>query len=304
MLMRVATPSMSLSAMLREACLAELRALKPGNVSAHRLSYTPIDAELSVKDFELSAEAIAESTVTTVGQSVGARVLSAVKATRAVINTNTNLGIVLLCLPAIYAGESIVSNESIEEALHRVLTELTVDDAKQVFEAIRIAQPGGMGRVQSQDISQAPSVSLRQAMAMAADRDAIARAYVNDYAVIFDVGLPALQEAGDSPLATTYLYLSLLAAQKDSLMVRKWGDFHASEVMIRAREWRVRCKHALHDLPEAIETFEEELALWDKALKLKAHNPGTTADFTVASLLIQAMQRERKKASAADGGAQ
>jgi len=48
-----------------------------------------------------------------------------------------------------------------------------------ILEAIRLANPGGLGRVSQQDVHDEPTQGLREVMALAADRDLIARQYVN-----------------------------------------------------------------------------------------------------------------------------
>ena len=74
--------------------------------------------------------------------------------------------------------------------LSRVLATLTVADARAVYAAIRLAEPGGLGQVEEQDVREEPTVTLREAMALAAERDTIAREYVTDYDVTFGSGRP------------------------------------------------------------------------------------------------------------------
>ena len=76
-----------------DACLAELDALKPGNV--HRLA---AGHNMSVDDFVASAEAAAPIMGET-RLAVGERIRRAVEATRKAVGQNTNLGIVLLAAP-------------------------------------------------------------------------------------------------------------------------------------------------------------------------------------------------------------
>jgi triphosphoribosyl-dephospho-CoA synthase len=278
-------------AMVRQACLAELRGLKPGNVSAHPLSYTPENASLSVKDFELSADAIGRPITTPAQKSVGERIQGAVIATRSVVQTNTNLGIVLLISPLIHARQHSLPGESLRESLHRTLHALTLRDARQCYQAIRLAQPGGMGSADAQDVSEVPSVSLLEAMQLAKARDAIARAYTDDYAAVFELGLPALQADGDEEsedsFSTTRCFLGLLAQQRDSLVERKWGALRAQALSDQAQKFSERARLARD--PESRLMLEHELADWDKSLKLEGVNPGTTADFTVACLLTKAL---------------
>jgi len=82
----------------RDACLAELDALKPGNVHRHGAGHG-----MSVADFEKSAE-MAAPVIGRTGLSVGTRIKLAVEATRGAVGHNTNLGIILLAAPLAQAA--------------------------------------------------------------------------------------------------------------------------------------------------------------------------------------------------------
>jgi triphosphoribosyl-dephospho-CoA synthase len=120
------------------ACLWEVTACKPGNV--HRRA----DFEdVTYLDFALSAAAIGPVLANASGRRVGATVLDCVRATRRVVASNTNLGIVLLLAPLATAPD----HASLRPGLARALAGLDVEDASLVYEAIRLARPGGMGEV-------------------------------------------------------------------------------------------------------------------------------------------------------------
>ena len=80
--------------------------------------------------------------------------------------------------------------------------------------------------------------------------------------------------------AVQRLYLRLLSRFADSHIVRKHGKAVAQIVMTAAQTWADRAEQA--PTPQA----DAEFAAWDEALKLSRINPGTTADLTVATLLI------------------
>jgi triphosphoribosyl-dephospho-CoA synthetase len=119
------------------ACVWEVTARKPGNVHRYR------DFEdASYLDFILSAAAIAPVLDGAARRPVGQAILEAVRATRLVARTNTNLGILLLLSPLV-AGPA---GEPLRDGLVRLLARLDVADARAAYEAIRLANPGGMGR--------------------------------------------------------------------------------------------------------------------------------------------------------------
>jgi triphosphoribosyl-dephospho-CoA synthase len=255
----------------------EVKARKPGNVS-------PLcDFEdVTYADFVRSADAIAP-VIDSAQQGdfcVGQIVLECIKATRQVTSTNTNLGILLLLAPLTKAG-----NSDLQSGVQRVLQMLTSEDARAVYEAIRLACPGGMGEVAEQDIRQEPTQSLQQVMALAAQRDLIARQYVNGFAEVFAEGLPALQQ-GIERLRSIEggiisCHLQLLARHRDSLIERKLGQREAAEASRRAEQvlaagWPER--------PEGKAALKD----YDVWLRGRGHqrNPGTTADLVTACLFV------------------
>ena len=110
---------------------------------------------------------------------VGQTVLDAVRATRAAVGTNTNLGTLLLLAPlaAVPQAESL-SDRDWRTCWHGS----PADDTKHVYEAIRISCAGGLGRAEQADVFADPPADLNlvEAMRLAADRDSVARQYTND----------------------------------------------------------------------------------------------------------------------------
>lgn len=284
------------------ACTLDVAVRKPGNVSLHSAGHG-MQAEM----FLASARAAVEPLFAP-GASVGARIEGAVQATLAVAGCNTNLGIVLLCAPLAAATElqpESTTPDALQQALESVLAALSLDDARAAYRAIALANPGGLGEAQAQDVHDAPSIDLRAAMALAADRDVIARQYRDAYADLFERALPALGpgfaladlKPGTSPDAATVaavqrLYLELLGSFPDSHIVRKHGEAVAQTVMTSAQAWRARAAGgaALDAAPG--------FAAWDESLKAQAINPGTSADLTVATLLIAGLTRMAKPRNA------
>src|SRR5262245_1975178 len=158
------------------ACALEINAPKFGNV--HPLNEFPA---LKVRDFIRSTQAIASILARAPGRPIGDTILEAIQETRKVVNTNNNLGILLL----LSSLAAVADDTELKEGVVIILNHLTVEDAVKSYQAIRIAEPGGLGVVQQQDIRNNPTMSLRDAMALAADRDLIARQYVNGFADVF-----------------------------------------------------------------------------------------------------------------------
>ncbi len=258
------------------ACRAELSALKPGNVHIHAAGHG-----MEIDHFERAAGAAAPF-IADPTRGVGARILGAVEASVAATGLNTNLGIVLLAAPLAAAADAREGDGDLRARLKRVLAALDRDDADQAFRAIVIANPGGLGTVKDGDVAAPPTVTLREAMALAADRDRIARAYVTDYDDVFAFGLPALEAArraaASETLAVTALHMGLLASFPDSHIVRKYGAAAADAV----RQEAIGLSPAWKPAPRP-ETWPALMAL-DASLKARELNPGTTADFVVTTL--------------------
>ncbi|NEU12547.1 triphosphoribosyl-dephospho-CoA synthase [Methylobacterium sp. BTF04] len=257
----------------RASCLAELDALKPGNV------HTFADGHrMAVVDFVTSATVSAPH-LAGAGSRVGRRVRDAMDATMAAVGQNTNLGILLLCAPLALAAEQ---DGTLPDALLRVLGGFDRQDADDVYAAIRRANPGGLGKAARHDVTETESPpSLVAAMAEAAPRDAIARAYVTGFADLFTIGLPALAAARARGLAppwtTTAVFLAYLAQAPDTHVSRKHGAERAEALRLEAA--------ALLALDLAAEPVEALLER-DRAWKAAGLNPGTSADFTVATLFL------------------
>ena len=106
------------------------------------------------------------------------------------VSTNTNLGIVLLLAPLAAVPGTVDLADGIEE----VLATTTIDDARLVYRAIRLAEAGGLGEVADQDIASEPTITLRAVMGLAADRDLIARQYANGFREVLGEALPILRD--------------------------------------------------------------------------------------------------------------
>jgi triphosphoribosyl-dephospho-CoA synthase len=257
------------------ACRDELDAPKPGNVHVFAAG-----RRKTVADFVRAAAAAAPA-LAMPGARVGARILAAVEAAVAAIGSNANLGIILLCAPLAAAGDR--TGPDLRTALAAVLDGLDVADADLAFKAIVRAAPGGLGREPRHDVFAPATVTLRQAMAEAAQRDRIARQYVSGFADVFDLGEPLLEtflsQSAEPTWATLAVYLGFLAGFPDSHVVREHGPAIAEEVRSRGATLHARMQQSAdpsHLLPD--------LLAWDAALKDRNINPGTSADLTVATL--------------------
>lgn len=257
------------------ACELDVAVRKPGNVSVASPGH-----RMTAADFISSARA-SVAAISAPGASVGTRIEAAVRATQAAVGCNTNLGIVLLAAPLALACERCAerTESALRGALAAVLDQTDLDDARAAYRAIALAAPAGLGSAPQADVATSPSISLRAAMGLAAARDRIARQYRDGGAELFDLGLPALV-GGSTEQRVQALHLSFLASAPDSHIVRKHGPGPAQAVTDEARPWHRRAARG--------ETLDADpaFAAWDASLKARGLNPGTSADLTVATLMI------------------
>ena len=267
------------------ACLLEVSAPKPGNVSPGHAFH-----DTRYEHFLASAAAIAPAFLDAGTHPVGETILRAIQDTRHWTTANTNLGIVLLLAPLARAAH-LSQPESLRDRVRNVLATTTVADADAVYRAIRLARPGGLGDASAQDIASSPTVPLTSAMELAADRDDIAREYATAFMRTFTVGVPALEEARAAGLswsdAVVECYLALLADSPDTLITRKLGPDAAGKVRSRAFEVRAMGGMRTDAGRQAIAALDHELRKTGNSL-----NPGTTADITAAAVFVELVTRD------------
>lgn len=270
-----------------KACRLDVVAFKPGNVSLSSCGHS-----MTAEDFFVSAR-VAVPPLAHPTSPVGERVEKAIIATREVVDCNTNLGIALLLAPL---GKAAIADGpgDLRARLSSVLATLNVNDAVRCYRAIRLASPAGMATVDDQDISEQPTLGLKEIMLLASERDLIAMQYVNNYDDIYRVGLPKLKyfrkRWRSLAWACTSCYLGFLASFDDSHIVRKHGTVVARAVRKRASEVEKALKAC--ENPRHVRHL---LNAFDHELKMGGVNPGTSADLTVASVSVLLLNERLRK---------
>ena len=264
----------SLAEMIHTACMMEVMSPKPGNVAPGQDF-----ADASINDFLKSARVISPILAAPEDRTLGEVILKAVQATRTVVNHNTNLGILLLLAPLAMVPRRL----SLTEGIAEVLNSTTVEDSRLVYEAIRIAQPAGLGKTNEQDLYEEPTVNLLECMTLAADRDMVAAQYANGFEQVLHSGQDWLRDVAatnlSQPQQVSLLSVRLLAAFGDSLIARKCGRHMSELVREKAQNLLDSGCPITHD---AVKMYAE----FDIFLREDGNrrNPGTTADFIAAIL--------------------
>jgi triphosphoribosyl-dephospho-CoA synthase len=259
--------------------ITEVNSLKPGNVSPYSEGHDMTVADF-IKSAELCTPILCDSSL-----SVGERILESVKITISEVGCNTNLGMLLLFAPLIRAAELGVGQ--LQSNLGRALLELDDGDRAYIFTAISHASPGGLGESEKYDVNQKlqDNITLQMAMTEAKDRDLIAKQYVTGFEDIFSIGSSCIEgfalRWNSVQWAAVACYMGFMAEFPDSHIRRKYGHEVAEQIKINAAPIAKAFRNK--DSPEEA---TEMLMKFDKALKQKGVNPGTSADLTAASLLV------------------
>jgi len=217
---------------------------------------------------------------------------------------NTLLGAIILLSPIAVAagmlGKEKFSPSKLRKNIKVIVESSTPMDAVNVYDAIQIAKPNGLGKAPKLDVTDPASkqkilddqVTLFEVFKIASTYDSIASEWVNNYPITFDLGYPffiqQLEEVKDVNTATVHSFLKILSEVPDTFIARKVGLVKAKK--ISAEAGRVLEKGGL-----TTPSGRKLLLKFDKKLRDPAHefSPGTTADITEAVLAISILDGYR-----------
>jgi triphosphoribosyl-dephospho-CoA synthase len=211
---------------------------------------------------------------------------------------NTLLGAVILLSPiAVASGMTFTQGSfsvtKLKENITTVVEASTSADAVDVYDAIQIAKPEGLGKAPKLDVTDPDSkkkileenVTLFEVFRIASKYDSIAAEWVNNYPITFELGYPffvqKLRETGNVNIATVHTFLKILSEIPDTFIARKVGSPKAKEVSAQAKQVLETGDLTTSKGRQILWKFDEELR--DSEHKL---NPGTTADIVTAVLAI------------------
>lgn len=272
---------------------------KPGNV--HR---TRNFSDMVFEDFLLSGIAIGKTMEKAAERGfkyrhrsenwhkigLGELILEAVTETDHWVANNTNLGIVMLLAPISVAAGMFDDVNSFREIIDQIMRSTTPEDAVNLYRAINIAAAGGMGQQDDLDVSAESSlqklrdenVNMFSVLEMSSSWDKLSYELTHKMPVTFEIGYPTfkkLKSEYETNQATVQTFLTILSQVPDTLISRKFGEHKAEEVSSSAKsileEGGILTKKGIC----SVEKFDQELIV-------DGLNPGTTADFTAASIMI------------------
>ena len=262
---------------------------KPGNVHRTR-DYDDMEFEDFIISGVVIGDAIREacSDVDIENPEFGKYILQGVAETDRWIKNNTNLGIVMMTTPIAVAAAISDSFDDIRENVKLLMANTSVDDACDLYDAINIADAGGMGDQDEYDVaSDSAKQELRNnnqtmydVLKISAPWDMLAREMTSDMPAVFEIGYPTYHELREQKTkneACLLTFLTILSQVPDTLISRKYGDDEALKISMMTRDL-LKMKDA-DDFIERVEEFDEYL------FKNK-YNLGTTADLTAASIFV------------------
>ena len=265
---------------------------KPGNVHRTR-NYD----DMVFQDFVISGVVIGDTMEEVANQAkeiddlsnaeLGKYILQAVNETNKWIETNTNLGIMMMCIPI--AASAAISNgfDEIQENVGRLMDATTVEDAVNLYDAINVADAGGMGDQEEFDVMsekakdelRANNQTMYDVLKISAGWDRLANELTSKMPVCFEIGYPTFSDfwktCDDVDVinkASVLTFMTILSQVPDTLISRKYGN-EIAEAVSRKAEGILKFKDD--------DSFVEKLLEYDNKL-----NPGTTADLTAASIFL------------------
>jgi triphosphoribosyl-dephospho-CoA synthase len=262
---------------------------KPGNVHRTR-DYDDMEFE----DFIISGVVIGDtireacSDVDVENPKLGKYILQAVGETDRWIKNNTNLGIVMMTTPIAVAAAISSDFNQIRENIKLLMSNTSVDDACDLYDAINIADAGGMGDQDEYDVAsdnaknelRKNNQTMFDVLKISAPWDMLAREMTSDMPAVFEIGYPTyhkFRSEKSKNQACVLTFLTILSQVPDTLISRKYGSDEALKISMMTRD--------LLKLKDS-DDFEDRLKEFDDYLFKNKYNPGTTADLTAASIFV------------------
>ena len=185
------------------------------------------------------------------------------------------------------------SFKNFKDTIKNVINETSVEDTINLYEAIKICNPGGLGRISKYDIYDENSIeklkedkiTLKKIFELSKDYDLISSEYSTGFSIILNDGLryyiKSYNEFKDINIATVNTFLRLLSEHHDTLIIRKSGSKAA--LLVSKKALQILKKGGISTKKGLRMTFKFDKMIQKKKGKL---NPGTTADLITGVIFI------------------
>lgn len=213
---------------------------------------------------------------------------------------NVLLGHILILAPLAAAATICLKKQknaigNFKFHLNKVIDKSSVEDTVNLYKAIRLCNPGGLGEIEKYDIHDENSINelikdkinLKKIFEFSKEYDLISLEYSNGFNFILNEGLPyffnVFSQYGDINVATVNTYLKLLSLNPDTLIIRKSGMDSALYVSKRAS--KILENGGISSEQGLRLTIDLDNELQEKNGRL---NPGTTADL-ISGVIFSAL---------------
>ncbi|MCX6688267.1 MAG: triphosphoribosyl-dephospho-CoA synthase [Methanoregula sp.] len=249
-------------AMMLEVCAYP----KPGNVDrCHDYPDTRLEHFLASTILARPALEEAERGVGRIGEIIG----HAVQLTNIHSGGNTHFGAFILLIPLVYGGDIDGAKKAIEKT--------DVSDAVAFYRAFALTRVC-MNAGDELDVNDPTALhmlreremTLLDVMAHSAPNDMVAREWMTGFSLTRR-GADLLKQFGPGRASIGKMFLTLLASEPDTFIVKKHGRAVAEETMAKARE--------VLDGIRSVEELDAECIALDI-------NPGSIADITIAAIFV------------------
>lgn len=296
------------------ACIAQMASVlevsghpKPGNV--HR---TQDFEDMVYEDFLLSGIVIGKTMKKAAKRglkcrekenelneiNLGELIKEAVLQTDKWVDNNTNLGIIMLLTPLSAAAGCSYKFDELKNNIHQIMLTTTSLDAINLYDAINIADAGGMGEREDLDVGSDKAkdellekdINLYKVLEISSSWDALAYELTNKMPVSFELGYPTYMKLKNDfgiNKATVQTFLTILSQKPDTLISRKYDPAVSERVRADAK---IILDNGGILTPEGRSLLEK----FDSDLIKQKYNPGTTADLTASSLMLALLDEHWK----------
>ncbi len=234
---------------------------------------------------------------------IGKWILSAILDVKQWNEPNTNLGMLILMIPLATAAGTLIEKTEFEIDLLRtqfnhIVRATTSQDALDLYKAISVVSPGGMGKVDdAPDVTDENTwtqlkereITLFETMEISQEWDTVSKEFVTALEISLGKGYPYFKQTykstNDLNTATVNTFLFLLSSKPDTLIQRKLGSEAAMRVSYKA-------KKILEMGGLLTKKGTEALNYFDKSLRdsKNRYNPGTTADLIAVILMTSLLK--------------
>ena len=270
---------------------------KPGNV--HRTQDIP---DMVFEDFLISGIVLGDTMKKAANRGlkfgpdsldkieIGKLIKEAVIETNKWVANNTNLGIIMLLTPLSAAAGMSSDIDELQDNVDRIMRDTTPYDAANLYDAINIADAGGMGEKDELDVGNDDSkkqlidkgINMYDVLDLSAQWDMLAFELTRTMPITFEIGYPTfngVKQTNNINNATVQTFLTILSIYSDTLIARKFDVETAQKVSEDARLIIAEGGILTDKGTDMINEFDKELVK-------KNLNPGTTADLTASSVMV------------------